>query len=47
MGVNLNYLLGDNNTMLAIVAINMTITGLTSLAETKIIIGVDYGKLLV
>lgn len=32
---------------LTIIAINMTVIGLTSLAETKKIIGVDYGKFLI
>ncbi|MGO1528537.1 MAG: hypothetical protein ACTHWU_07420, partial [Senegalia sp. (in: firmicutes)] len=29
------------------IAINMTVIGLTSLAESKTIIGIDYGKFLV
>ncbi|PHS30041.1 MAG: hypothetical protein COA82_11835 [Alkaliphilus sp.] len=29
------------------IAINMTVIGLTALAETKTIIGIDYGKFLV
>ncbi|SDO05583.1 hypothetical protein [Alkalicoccus daliensis] len=37
----------DNSLILAIIAINMTIIGLTSLAETKRVVGVDYGKFLV
>ncbi|UCZ52898.1 hypothetical protein LGQ02_19285 [Bacillus shivajii] len=37
----------DSNLIMAIIAINMTIIGLTSLAETKRVIGVDYGKFLV
>ena len=37
----------DNSAFFAIIAINMTVIGLTSLAETKNIIGVDYGKFLV
>lgn len=37
----------DNNLILAIIAINMTVIGLTSLAESKSIIGIDYGKFLV
>jgi hypothetical protein len=37
----------DTATLIAIIAINMTVIGLTSLAETKKIIGVDYGRFLV
>lgn len=37
----------DNNLILAIIAINMTVIGLTSLAESKSIIGIDYGEFLV
>jgi hypothetical protein len=37
----------DSNLIMAIIAINMTVIGLTSLAETKRVIGVDYGKFLV
>ncbi|SFF58471.1 hypothetical protein SAMN05216353_102182 [Halobacillus alkaliphilus] len=44
---NAQSLIFDNNLIIAIIAINMTIIGLTSLAETKRIIGVDYGKFLV
>lgn len=32
----------DISIIIAIIAINMTVIGLTSLAETKKIIGVDY-----
>lgn len=42
-----NEMIFDNSIWLAIMAINMTIIGLTSLAESKTIIGVDYGKFLV
>ncbi len=45
--INLKDTIFDNNLIIAIIAINMTIIGLTSLAETKRIIGVDYGKFLV
>ena len=37
----------DNNLLLAIIAINMTVIGLTSLAESKNIVGIDYGKFLI
>jgi hypothetical protein len=37
----------DNSLILAIVAINMTVIGLTSLAESKSIMGIDYGKFLI
>lgn len=37
----------DNSLILAIIAINMTVIGLTSLAESKSIIGIDYGKFLI
>lgn len=43
----LNEIVFDNSIWLAIIAINMTIIGLTSLAESKTIIGVDYGKFLI
>ena len=45
--INLKDTIFDNSLIIAIIAINMTIIGLTSLAETKRIIGVDYGKFLV
>lgn len=44
---DLNALINDGNIWLALIAINMTIIGLTSLAETKRIIGIDYGKFLI
>lgn len=37
----------DNSIILAIVAINMTVIGLTSLADTKSVIGIDYGDFLI
>lgn len=37
----------DQSIVLAIIAINMTIIGLTSLAESKKVIGVDYGQFLI
>ena len=37
----------DNSLVMAIIAINMTIIGLTSLADQKCVIGIDYGKFLV
>lgn len=40
-------LLLDSNILLTMISINMTIIGLTSLAEKKTIIGVDYGKYLI
>lgn len=47
MNFNLDFISRDSNLLLAIIAINMTIIGLTSLAETKQIMGVDYGKFLI
>ena len=40
-------LITDGAIWLALITINMTIIGLTSLAETKRVIGVDYGKFLI
>lgn len=37
----------DNSLILAIIAINMTIIGLTSLADAKTVIGVNYGDFLI
>ncbi|WP_235549848.1 hypothetical protein [Paenibacillus sp. Soil766] len=37
----------DNSLVMAIIAINMTIIGLTSLAESKSVIGIDYGRFLI
>ena len=42
-----NPMVMDNGIVMAIIAINMTVIGLTSLADTKSVIGVDYGKFLV
>ncbi|WP_165976170.1 hypothetical protein [Bacillus salipaludis] len=43
--IDFNRIINDVSLIMAIIAINMTIIGLTSLAETKKIIGVDYGGL--
>lgn len=45
--INFKDIIFDNSLIMAIIAINMTIIGLTSLAESKSIIGIDYGKFLV
>ncbi|QVY61283.1 hypothetical protein [Cytobacillus gottheilii] len=45
--INFKNIIFDNSLIIAIIAINMTIIGLTSLAETRKVIGVDYGKFLV
>lgn len=37
----------DNGFLLSIIAINLTLIGLTSLAETRRVLGVDYGKFLI
>ena len=37
----------DTGVLLSIIAINLTLIGLTSLAETRKVIGVDYGKFLI
>lgn len=37
----------DNSLIMAIIAINMTVIGLTSLADKKTVIGVDYGEFLI
>lgn len=42
-----NSMIYDNSIIMAIIAINMTVIGLTSLADAKSIIGVDYGKFLI
>ncbi|MEH7439316.1 hypothetical protein V7182_17725 [Neobacillus drentensis] len=44
--IEFKKIINDNSLIMAIIAINMTIIGLTSLAETKRIIGVDYGSFL-
>ncbi|WP_117168501.1 hypothetical protein [Paraliobacillus sediminis] len=36
----------DTNLIIAIIAINMTVIGLTSLAEMKNVVGIDYGRFL-
>ena len=43
----IGLILYDNNILLAIIAINMTVIGLTSLADKKTIIGIDYGEFLI
>ena len=45
--IDFNSMVNDGSVWLAIIAINMTIIGLTSLAETKNVIGIDYGKYLI
>jgi hypothetical protein len=45
--IEIKKIIFDTSLIFAIIAINMTIIGLTSLAETKKIIGVDYGRFLV
>jgi hypothetical protein len=47
MDIDFSKIIYDSNLIMAIIAINMTVIGLTSLAETKRVIGVDYGKFLV
>lgn len=37
----------DNSLIMALVAINMTVIGLTSLADKKTVIGIDYGEFLI
>jgi hypothetical protein len=37
----------DPGLFMAIIAINMTVIGFTSLADTKCVIGIDYGKFLI
>lgn len=37
----------DNGLLMAIIAIDMSIIGLTSLADQKCVIGIDYGKFLI
>lgn len=37
----------DTNLIFTIIAINMTVIGLTSLADMKSVIGIDYGKFLI
>ncbi|WHY86068.1 hypothetical protein QNH39_26430 [Neobacillus novalis] len=45
--IEIQKIIFDTSILIAIIAINMTVIGLTSLAETKKIIGVDYGRFLV
>lgn len=45
--IDIQKIIFDTSLLIAIIAINMTVIGLTSLAETKKIIGVDYGRFLV
>ena len=40
-------LYNSNSLFISIIAINMTIIGLTSLADAKSVVGIDYGKFLV
>lgn len=44
--IDYKEIISDNSLIMAIIAINMTIIGLTSLAESKSILGIDYGKFL-
>lgn len=37
----------DNSILISIIAINLTLIGLTSLAETKKVMGIDYGRFLI
>ena len=37
----------DNGLIMAIIAINMTVISLTSLADKKTVIGIDYGEFLI
>ncbi|MDD5293690.1 MAG: hypothetical protein PHW40_05210 [Candidatus Izemoplasmatales bacterium] len=37
----------DNSILISMIAINLTLIGLTSLAETKKVLGIDYGKFLI
>ncbi|MFS1438717.1 hypothetical protein [Shewanella sp. 10N.286.48.A6] len=45
--IDIHELVTDGSVWLAIIAINMTIIGLTSLAESKSVIGIDYGQYLI
>ncbi|MER2190048.1 MAG: hypothetical protein ABS951_03735 [Solibacillus sp.] len=44
--INMQKIIYDSSLNMAIIAINMTIIGLTSLADFKKVIGVDYGTFL-
>lgn len=45
--VDVQKVIYDSSLIMAIIAINMTIIGLTSLAEFKKVIGIDYGSFLI
>lgn len=45
--INVQKVIFDTSLIMAIIAINMTIIGLTSLAEFKKVIGIDYGSFLI
>lgn len=45
--INGQKVIYDSSLIMAIIAINMTIIGLTSLAEFKRVIGIDYGNFLI
>lgn len=45
--INLKKIIYDTSLIMAIIAINMTIIGLTSLADFKKVVGVDYGTFLI
>ncbi|WP_019241454.1 MULTISPECIES: hypothetical protein [Bacillus] len=42
--INMQQIIHDSSLIMAIIAINMTIIGLTSLSEFKKILGIDYGS---
>lgn len=44
---NMQKIIYDSSLIMAIIAINMTIIGLTSLADFKKVIGIDYGTFLI
>ena len=43
----MNDIISNPEIWLGIVALNMTVIGLTSLAEKRLVIGVEYGKYLI
>ncbi|MFJ8246318.1 hypothetical protein [Peribacillus asahii] len=45
--INVQKIGYDSSLIMAMIAINMTIIGLTSLAEFKKVIGIDYGSFLI
>ena len=45
--INIQRIIYDSSLIMAIIAINMTIIGLTSLADFKKVIGIDYGSFLI